>query len=100
MNLDSVRVGWLDSFLNDGKKEDYLGRIPQKCPLSRWPKVQKMKKVDGRVLRTWQGAPKTVFFLHSYDEKNHSKKIPKKKKSAGVQRCWNKIALVNYLEDT
>ena len=30
MNLDSVRVGWLDSFLNDGKKEDYLERIPQK----------------------------------------------------------------------
>ena len=50
--------------------------------------------------RTWQGAPKTVFFLHSYDEKNHSKKIPKKKKSAGVQSCWNKIALVNYLEET
>ena len=50
--------------------------------------------------RTWQGAPKTVFFLHSYDEKNHSKKIPKKKKSADVRRCWNKISLVNYLEDT
>ena len=30
VNLDSVRVGWLGSFLNDGKKEKDLERIPQK----------------------------------------------------------------------
>ena len=27
MNLGSVRTGWLDSFLNDGKKEKYLERM-------------------------------------------------------------------------
>ena len=59
--------------------------------------AKKRKKSWRSCWRTWQGAPKTVFFLHSYDEKNHSKKIPKKKKSADVRRCWNKIALVNYL---
>ena len=61
---------------------------------------KKRKKSWRSCWRTWQGAPKTVFFLHFSDELNHSKKIPKKKKSADVRRCWNKISLVNYLEDT
>ena len=104
VNLGSVRIGWLRSFFwtMAKKRLKYLERIRRKmlvlqvtCPLLGLPKKIKPLTFEGD-----EGAPQKMFFLHSSDKKNHGGTYTKKEKTADVRRCWNKTALVNYLNDT
>ena len=88
------------------KTEKNLERIRRKmfvlC-LSTLEKAKIAKKgenVDGRVGELDRARPKLCSSSILMMKKIIAKKFRKRKKSADVRRCWNKISLVNYLEDT
>ena len=85
MNLGSVRSGWLDSFLNDGKQEKNLERIRRKMfvlyvsTLEMAKIAKKGKKVDGRVGELDRARPKLCSSSILMMKKIIAKKFRKRK---------------------
>ena len=85
VNLGSVRIGWLDSILNDGKQEKNLERIRRKMfvlyvsTLEMAKIAKKGKKVDGRVGQLDRARPKLCSSSILMMKKIIAKKFRKRK---------------------
>ena len=103
VNLGSVRIGWLRSFFwtMAKKRLKYLENKTKNARsvsnLSTLGIAEKDKAVDVR--RRWRRAPKNVL-PPFFGWKKHGGTYTIKEKTPDVRRCWNKTALVNYLNDT